>query len=115
MKKIALALLATMSIAYADETTLPKPDLGRGDTIMQAFTKRHSTKSFSRRKPTMQDLSDLLYAANGINRPESGKRTAPSALNRQDIKIYVCLPEGAYLYNAKRHSLELVNKADLRQ
>lgn len=63
----------------------------------------------------MQDLSDLLYAANGINRPESGKRTAPSALNRQDIKIYVCLPEGAYLYNAKRHSLELVNKADLRQ
>ena len=115
MKKIALALLATMSITYADETTLPKPDLGRGDTIMQAFTKRHSTKSFSRRKPTMQDLSDLLYAANGINRPESGKRTAPSALNRQDIKIYVCLPEGAYLYNAKRHSLELVNKADLSQ
>ena len=48
MKKIALALLAAISIAYADETTLPKPDLNRGDTIMQAFTKRHSTKSFSR-------------------------------------------------------------------
>ena len=45
MKKIALALLAAISIAYADETTLPKPDLNRGDTIMQAFTKRHSTKS----------------------------------------------------------------------
>ena len=82
MKKIALALLAAISIAYADETTLPKPDLSRGDTIMQAFTKRHSTKSFSRRKPTMQDLSDLLYAANGINRPEASGPHRPRSIGK---------------------------------
>ena len=82
---------------------------------MKAFAKRSSTKSFSQRAPSLQDVSDLLFAANGINRPESGKRTAPSALNRQDIKIYVCMPDAAYLYLPKEHALELIAKADLRQ
>ena len=82
---------------------------------MKAFSNRASTKSFSGKIPSMQDLSDLLFAANGVNRPESGKRTAPSALNRQDIKIYVCTPEAAYLYLPKEHALELVSKSDLRQ
>ena len=59
-------------------------------------------------------MSDLLWAAVGINRPESGKRTAPTAMNRQEIDVYVCLPEGAYLYDAAAHELKPVAKGDFR-
>lgn len=63
---------------------------------------RHrSVRTFAGRPLSRKDLSDLLWAANGINRPESGKRTAPSAMNRQDVGVYVCLPEGNYRYDAK--------------
>ena len=54
-----------------------------------------------------QALSNLLWAAYGVNRPD-GKRTAPSANNRQTIDVYVALAEGVYLYNAKEHRLDLV-------
>lgn len=93
---------------------LNAPDLNRGETIMQAFSKRQSTREFSDRPLSLQDLSDLIWAANGINRPESGKRTAPSAMNRQDIKVYVCFEEGSYLYNEKNHSLEPLTSSDVR-
>jgi SagB-type dehydrogenase family enzyme len=59
-------------------------------------------------------LSNLLWAADGINRPEKGLRTAPSAMNWQEIDIYVTLPEGAYIYNAKEHRLDPVSPKDLR-
>ena len=62
----------------------------------------------------MQLLSDLLWSAYGINRADGG-RTAPSALNAQEIDIYVALPEGAYLYDAQRHALSLVVSQDLRR
>ena len=56
----------------------------------------------------------MLWAANGINRPELGKRTAPSAVNAQDIDIYVCMKDGAYLYDAKENSLKRITTEDLR-
>ena len=62
----------------------------------------------------LSDLSDLLWAANGINRSDSGKRTAPSALNKQDVDVYVILPEGSYVYDAKNHQLNLVSEGDHR-
>ena len=64
---------------------------------------------------TDQELSDLLWAANGINRPESKKRTAPSALNYQDVDVYVCLEKGAYWYDAKANKLEPIINEDLRK
>ncbi len=116
MKALFFAIVAAAAaVQPAESVKLPPPNLDRGDPVMKAFSNRHSTKSFSARKPSMADLSDLLFAANGINRPESGKRTAPSALNRQDIKIYVCLSEGSYIYVPQTHSLKLVSKDDLRQ
>ena len=57
---------------------------------MKALSDRQSIRSFSEKRYPKKDLSDLLWAANGINRQESGKRTAPSAMNRQDVKIYIC-------------------------
>src|SRR5690606_15105410 len=60
-------------------------------------------------------LANLLWAACGINRPQSGNRTAPSAHNWQEIDVYVALEEGLYLYNPKTHTLEPVVKSDLRK
>ena len=81
---------------------------------MTALQKRQSTREYADKKLELQDLSDLLWAAAGINRPESGKRTSPTAMNKQEIDVYVCLQEGAYLYHPKANSLEPVTKEDLR-
>ncbi len=98
-----------------DDISLNPPDMERGLTIMKALERRASTTSFSAEELSLQDLSDLLWAANGINRPESGKRTAPSALNAQDIDIYVLMRSGTYLYDAKAHSLKGLTAGDNRR
>ena len=63
----------------------------------------------------LQTLSNLLWAANGINRPDDGLRTAPSAVNWQEIDIYICLEKGVYFYNAHENQLELYMKGDIRE
>ena len=80
---------------------------------MKAFSDRHSDREYAAKEISMQDLSDLLWAANGINRTD-GKRTAPSALNKQDIDVYVILKDGAYLYDAQAHALNPIAKGDHR-
>lgn len=94
---------------------LEKPDLSRGASLMEALSQRKSTREFSEKKLSLTDLSGLLWAANGINRPESGKRTAPSAMNKQDIKVYVCMEQGSYLYDPQKQALILVSEGDARQ
>ena len=86
----------------------------RGFNIMEAFQKRISTNSYQTRELSLLDLSDLLWAANGINRPESGKKTAPSAMNSQDVDIYVSRADGTFLYDAAANRLVLVTTDDLR-
>lgn len=85
-----------------------------GKPLMQVLKDRATGRSFSSEQLPVQTLSNLLWAAFGINRPDSGKRTAPSALNWQEIDIYVALPQGLYLYDAKNHGLTPVLKEDLR-
>lgn len=80
---------------------------------MQALKERRSTREFSPEKLSPQMLSNLLWAAWGINRPD-GRRTAPSASNRQEIDIYVALADGVYLYEAKEHRLRQVLTEDVR-
>ena len=82
---------------------------------MKALSLRASEKNFDTTTLKLQDLSDLLWAANGINRADVGKRTAPSAMNAQDIDVYVSMKSGFYLYDAKKHSLELVVDGDYRK
>jgi nitroreductase len=79
-----------------------------------AFKNRKSTNAFQTQPLPKEKLLDLLWAAWGINRPDSGKRTAPSALNTQEIDIYVLLSEGAYVYDAKQNQLTPVSDQDLR-
>lgn len=119
MKNLIISLLAICSMGYMQAQDLKPIQLNAptpkgGLTVMEAFAQRQSTRSFTKKELSTQELSDLLWAANGINRPDKGMRTAPSALNYQDIDIYVCKKEGAYLYNAKTNKLEPIIAEDLR-
>jgi nitroreductase len=82
--------------------------------VYKRQAKRQSNRTFDTKELTHQDLSDLLWAANGINRPESKKRTAPSAMNAQDVDIYVCMADGTYLYDASTNCLMQVTQQDIR-
>lgn len=93
---------------------LPPPQLDSGKPLMQALKLRHTTRDFSSRPLPEQVLSNLLWAAFGVNRPDTGKRTAPSAYNHQEIDIYVFLASGVYRYDAKAHALTGVLSGDLR-
>jgi nitroreductase len=95
------------------QVLLPKPQTDGGKPLMQALKDRSSTRAFGARKLSEQTLSNVLWAACGINRAD-GKRTAPSAMNKQEVDIYVVLAEGAFLYDAKEHALKQVSTADLR-
>lgn len=112
---ISLIFMSGASSAQKLESVkLKPPRLDRGLTVMRALEARASAQEFGGRKLSLQDLSDLLWAANGVNRPHSGKRTAPSAMNAQDIDVYLLLEEGAYRYDAPGHQLEPVAKGDFR-
>ena len=93
---------------------LVKPQTEGGKPLMQALNERSSAREYSDVKLPPQVLSNLLWAASGINRQESGKRTAPTASNRQEMDIYVALPEALYVYEAKTHSLQPVLAKDIR-
>lgn len=119
MKKIFLlnfVLVFLLNIQAQETIVLPKPQTHGGMPLMEALSKRKSTRNFDSNKAfSNQMLSNLLWAANGINRPESAKRTAPSAVNWQQIEIYVAVKEGVYYYNFNNHSLEQVEVGDYRK
>ena len=93
---------------------LPAPQTDGGKPLMQALKARHSTREFSSEKLPPQVLANLLWAAFGINRPDTGKRTAPSAINWQEIDVYVATAEGLYVYDAKGNRLDPVLAEDVR-
>jgi SagB-type dehydrogenase family enzyme len=111
---VLLVFVINMNAQELKSIALNPPDINSGLTVMQAFSKRSSASAFTSEKLKLQDLSDLLWAANGINRQDSKKRTAPSAMNAQDVDIYVFLEEGVYLYNASGNSLDPVVSGDQR-
>jgi SagB-type dehydrogenase family enzyme len=106
---LAFPLLAEMPAAIS----LPKPETLGGKPLMQALSERRSGREFASRNLSPQVLSNLLWAAFGVNRPD-GRRTAPSANNRQTVEVYVVMADGAYLYDAAHNRLSPVATADLR-
>jgi SagB-type dehydrogenase family enzyme len=92
---------------------LDAPDKTGGVPVWKTFSQRQSAREFASDKLKPKDLSTLLWATNGVNRPD-GKRTAPTAMNAQDVDVYVILAEGAYLYDAKAHALNPVAVGDYR-
>ncbi|BAM92130.1 nitroreductase [Bradyrhizobium oligotrophicum S58] len=93
---------------------LPPPDRSGGLPLMQALAQRRSSREFAAAELPLPILSNLLWAADGVNRDDGG-RTAPSAMNAQEIDVYVALPSGAYRYDAGANTLRLVAGSDVRR
>ena len=83
-------------------------------SLMHALQNRKSDRSFSEKDLSLQQLSDLLWSANGVNRKASGKRTVPTARDKREIDVYVAMAKGLYLYDVDNHLLTLVLKEDIR-
>jgi nitroreductase len=98
----------------ANSILLPPPAKVGGLPLMEALARRQSSRDFASTPLPLPLLSDLLWSAYGTNRADGG-RTAPSALNAQEIDVFVALPSGAYLYDAVAHKLQLVAANDLRR
>lgn len=114
----ALALVpASPAVTQAAESAtrmeLPAPNKSGGMPLMQALNARRSIKTnYSGAALSAQQLSDLLWATWGVNR-EDGRRTAPTAMNRQDVRVYVALENGVWQYDAG-HALIKVLDGDWR-
>ena len=111
----AMAALKPSALFAAEKTgQLPPPSSDTAQSLMFALQNRSSSRSFSPKPLPPQMLSDLLWAAFGINRSDNGKRTAPSAINQQEIDIYVATADGFFLYDAKPHQLNQIMAEDIR-
>jgi len=115
-KSMLLVVLMTASCVLAQDlkpVTLPQPQTDGGRPLMQVLKDRKTTRDFAPDKLPPQVLSNLLWAAFGVNRPD-GRRTAPSAMNRQEMDIYVATGDGLFVYDAKGNRLEPVLAQDVR-
>ncbi len=116
MKALSLILLISATSLCQDLETiqLPAPRTEGGRPLMSVLKDRATNREFASKPLPEQMLSNLLWAAWGINRPASGRRTAPSAVNWQETDVYVVMKEGTYLYDAKANALQPVASGDLR-
>jgi nitroreductase len=115
---LMVSLCAIPAVCQQALIQLPKPQITAGMPLMQALAQRRTTRAFREQPLPLQTLSNLLWAAFGVNRPREVKpglgRTAPSAMNSQDIEIYVVLAEGVYVYEAEANRLRPVVAGDVR-
>jgi len=120
LTKLALGLIgqnkpAPLTGPAAALTPLPPPSRVGGMPLMEALQHRQSQRKFSTQPLSEQLLSDLLWAAAGVNRPAEGGRTAPSALHAQEVDLHVALPNGLHLYDPTQHALRLEVASDVRR
>lgn len=111
---LMLALPAFTAAQDLKPVQLTPPNMDGGKPLMQALKERATSRSFSGEPLPDRVLSNLVWAAFGINRPDSGRRTAPSAQNAQEIDVYIVMANGTYVYDAKAHALTPVVSDDLR-
>jgi hypothetical protein len=120
LTKLALGLMGQLhpqpaAGSAAARISLPAPRRSGGLPLMEALRKRESQREFAPQALRKQTLSDLLWAAAGINRPALGGRTAPSAMNAQEVLLYVALPRGLFRYEPGAHELQLAAATDVRR
>jgi len=111
---LALWFVSGPALQAQQMKKLPEPQKTGGAPVMKVLSERHSSREFADTGLSDQMMSNLLWAAFGINRPESGKRTAPSSHNVQDIQLYAVTAEGAWRYLPEQHTLRQVNSKDVR-
>jgi len=120
LTKLALGLLGQLEPQppvgdTATTMALPPPRRSGGLPLMQALRQRQSQREFAPKALRKQQLSELLWAAAGINRPALGGRTAPSAMNAQEVLLFVALPQGLFRYEPTAHELQLAAATDVRR
>lgn len=119
-RTVVFGLLCFLIFAFStaaqdtDLVNLPAPQMTGGKPLLDCLKARQSGREFSSEKLPLQVLSNLLWAADGINRPDSGKRTAPSAVNWQDIDVYAAMADGLFLYLPKENALKKILGEDVR-
>jgi nitroreductase len=115
MKKVLVLVIALSALAglSAQPIDLPPPQKTGGMPVMEALAKRVTARNFDTRELSAQQLSSLCWAGFGVNRPD-GRRTAPSANNKQEIEIYLLLKQGAYVYDPAQNRLQPVVAEDVR-
>jgi SagB-type dehydrogenase family enzyme len=112
---LGIVVMLGLSVpAISQDIVLPAPDKTGGKPLMQALNDRQTTREFDAEDLTMQQLSDLLWAAWGYNRPSEKKRTAPSSRDLQEIDVYAAMKSGLYLYDAATHTLKQIHNRDIR-
>jgi nitroreductase len=116
---VAASLLwAASAVGQQAAIPLPKPQMSAGMPLMEALAKRQTTRAFADKPLPLQTLSNLLWAAFGVNRPQEVKaglgRTAPSAMNKQEVELDVVLKDGVYVYEAEKNRLRPVLAGDVR-
>jgi SagB-type dehydrogenase family enzyme len=111
---LILCFAVSLSAQEIAPIKLPPPQIDSQKSLAQALKERKSTRTFSKKQLPLQTISNLLWSACGINRPDTGRRTAPSAVNWQEIEVYVTTAEGLYLYDAKQHVLKQILNQDIR-
>lgn len=117
MKRIIATVLfgATVMSSFAQDIVLPKPDMQqKAMNVVEALATRHSVREYDTRQLTTQEISNLCWAACGVTR-DNDHRTAPSAMNRKEIRLFVFTAEGTYEYLAVENMLKQVAKGDNRQ
>jgi len=118
LTKMALGLMGQLKprpLPDATAITLPPPRRSGGLPLMEALQRRASARAFEPAPLDAQTLSDLLWAAAGINRPDLGGRTAPSAMNAQEVDLYLARPDGLFRYAPVAHALHLAAASDVRR
>ena len=106
-------LFCSMLCAAEGDITLLKPDLTGGKPFMQCVAERRTSRNFANTPLPLQTVSEVLFVADGITRKD-GRKTVPTARNKQNQSVYAFTADGVYLYNAKKHTLELKFKGDHR-
>jgi len=109
------AMAATKSFAQTPQTIdLPPPVMTGGKSLMEALKSRHSVRDYADRSLSNQDLSNLLWAAWGVNRPQEDGRTVPRWRDAYLLDVYVIRADGAWRYEPKTHRLLFQVAGDLR-
>lgn len=113
--RLAALMLLTTTVAMAQTVNLPAPKTAKkSSTMMQALASRHSERTYSDKALSQQDLSDLLWAAMGVNRKDVAKLTAPTAKNKQEIRLFVFTAQGVSEYLPQTNQLKQVAQGDHR-
>ncbi len=110
---VLFVALSSMAGLSAQPIDLPAPQKSGGMPVMEALARRATARAFDSRELSVQQLANLCWSGFGVSRPD-GKRTAPSASNKQEIEIYVLLKQGAYVYDAAKNRLQAVVAGDVR-